>query len=108
MVATSKAAEQKGWLVMRIVWVAAGFAAGYVMGSKAGRQRYEQIRQTATNFMHTPVVADAQARVRELTERGAEAVAAKVGLSTSEEPSPVAPVATLANPPYRRPKEKLS
>ena len=33
-----------------------GFATGYVLGSKAGRARYEQIRQAASSFMANPAV----------------------------------------------------
>ena len=67
---------------MRKLWVAVGFAAGYVLGSKAGRERYEQIRTMASDFMHTPVVADAQEKVKTLAERGAEAIADKTGLGS--------------------------
>ncbi len=88
---------------MRIFTLAVGFAAGYVMGSKAGRQRYEQIRRTASDFMHTPVVSDAQARVKELAERGAETVAAKVGLSSTHQDTPET-VAMAAAPGQPRPK----
>ena len=28
-----------------------GFAAGYVLGARAGRERYEQIREAADSFM---------------------------------------------------------
>jgi hypothetical protein len=34
----------------------AGFAAGYVLGSRAGRQRYEQIRQAARALASNPAV----------------------------------------------------
>lgn len=34
----------------------AGFAAGYVLGSRAGRARYEQIREAARAFAHNPAV----------------------------------------------------
>ena len=34
----------------------AGFATGYVLGSRAGRARYEQIRQAARSFMANPTV----------------------------------------------------
>ena len=34
----------------------AGFAAGYVLGSRAGRARYEQIRQAARAFASSPAV----------------------------------------------------
>lgn len=33
-----------------------GFAAGYVLGARAGRARYEQIRQAAQSFMSNPTV----------------------------------------------------
>ena len=73
---------------MRMLWVAAGFAAGYVMGSKAGRERYEQIRRVASDFAHTPVVADIQTKAKDLAERGAEAIATKTGLSSSADQHP--------------------
>jgi hypothetical protein len=34
----------------------AGFATGYVLGSRAGRARYEQIRQAARAFARNPAV----------------------------------------------------
>ena len=34
----------------------AGFATGYVLGSRAGRARYEQIRQATRSFMASPAV----------------------------------------------------
>jgi hypothetical protein len=33
-----------------------GFAAGYVLGARAGRARYEQIREGARSFMANPAV----------------------------------------------------
>lgn len=33
-----------------------GFAAGYVLGSRAGRARYEQIRSAARSFARNPTV----------------------------------------------------
>jgi hypothetical protein len=46
----------------------AGFAAGYVLGSKAGRERYEQIRRWWDGFMGNP-------RVQELAGRGKDLAA---------------------------------
>jgi hypothetical protein len=66
---------------MRLFWAAAGFAAGYVMGTKAGRERYEQLRQGAAAVMNQPVVAETRARVAQLAERGLENVAAKAGIT---------------------------
>jgi hypothetical protein len=34
----------------------AGFATGYVLGARAGRQRYEQIRQAARTLASNPAV----------------------------------------------------
>jgi len=34
----------------------AGFATGYVLGSRAGRARYEQIRSATRSFMANPAV----------------------------------------------------
>lgn len=34
----------------------AGFATGYVLGSRAGRARYEQIREAARSFARNPTV----------------------------------------------------
>ncbi len=38
------------------VTLAVGFAAGYVLGTRAGRQQYEQIAATARSFMSNPKV----------------------------------------------------
>lgn len=37
----------------------AGFALGYLMGSKAGRERYEQIRTTVQGLQESPTVQSA-------------------------------------------------
>jgi hypothetical protein len=34
----------------------AGFATGYILGSKAGRSRYDQIREAARAFANNPAV----------------------------------------------------
>jgi hypothetical protein len=53
--------------------LAAGFAAGYVMGSRAGRQRYEQIAQAARKVRDHPTVQSAAgvagARATDLASR---------------------------------------
>lgn len=36
-----------------------GFTAGYVLGSKAGRDRYEQIRSTVQGLQENPTVQSA-------------------------------------------------
>jgi hypothetical protein len=68
---------------MKVVWIAAGFAAGYVLGAKAGRERYQQIVDTAQEWANKPTVVDAQLKVKELAERGREAVVTKVNEVTA-------------------------
>ena len=41
-----------------------GFGVGYVLGARAGRGRYEQIRQAAAGFMERPEVQQAVEQVR--------------------------------------------
>ena len=36
-----------------------GAAVGYVLGTKAGRERYEQIKQASKQFSENPTVHDA-------------------------------------------------
>ena len=42
----------------------AGFATGYVLGAKAGRGRYEQIREAAHSFMANPRVQSTTATLQ--------------------------------------------
>lgn len=42
-----------------------GFGAGYVLGAKAGRQRYEQIMRQTRTFMGKPAVQDATSVLKE-------------------------------------------
>lgn len=48
-----------------------GFATGYVLGSKAGRARYEQIRETARSFASNPTV---QSTTASLTHQAEDAL----------------------------------
>ena len=41
-----------------------GFAAGYVLGSKAGRRRYEQISSAARTVRNNPKVQEAAGKVQ--------------------------------------------
>jgi len=51
----------------------AGFATGYVLGSRAGRARYEQIRQAARAFARNPAV---QSTASSLQHQAGEALTA--------------------------------
>jgi hypothetical protein len=48
-----------------------GFGAGYVLGSKAGRERYEEIRRAWQRFTGNPTVQTVLERSREVVEAGA-------------------------------------
>lgn len=78
-----------------------GLGAGYVLGARAGRERYEQIRVKAARLRRTPLVAkplDAAAeKVAGIVRLGGEAVTDKVADTIKErifrapasDPSPV-------------------
>lgn len=55
---------------MKILTLAAGFAAGYVLGSKAGREKYEQIAATARKVSSHPTVVQAQEKAKNLMLTG--------------------------------------
>ncbi|MCD0451087.1 hypothetical protein LO762_18055 [Actinocorallia sp. API 0066] len=50
---------------MKRVIFAGGLAVGYVLGARAGRERYEQIRRAALDVWGHPAVQTAAASVRE-------------------------------------------
>lgn len=45
-----------------------GFGAGYVLGAKAGRTRYEQIMRQTRSFLGKPAVQDATHAIKEQAE----------------------------------------
>ena len=79
--------------------IAAG--AGYVLGSRAGRERYEQIKTQATKTWNNPKVQEAADAVQtqakqtagDVKTRAQEAVADKVSSddTSHEQPSTIAP-----------------
>src|SRR4051794_15435555 len=63
---------------MKVFWLATGAAVGYVFGTKAGRERYEQIRTAARQWADKPAVADAVGKVERIAAGGRDAVTAKL------------------------------
>lgn len=53
-------------------------AAGYVLGSRAGRERYEQIKRQATKAWNKPVVQNAADNVEQSVKSAASDVGSKV------------------------------
>ncbi|GAA1896655.1 YtxH domain-containing protein [Streptantibioticus ferralitis] len=60
----------------------AGAAVGYVLGARAGRDRYEQLRKTAQRIAQNPAVRNtvesAGQQSRELAGKAADAVASRI------------------------------
>lgn len=69
-----------------------GGAVGYVLGAKAGRERYEAIVRVARRVAGSQTIQSAagvfQAQVDEITHRVRETVAARVGGGHGSTPSP--------------------
>ena len=56
-----------------------GFAIGYVLGSKAGRQRYEQIMRTARQVKDSPSFQGAAGMLQAQADTAVGAVKSKLG-----------------------------
>ncbi|HEY2794469.1 MAG TPA: hypothetical protein VGJ28_19055 [Micromonosporaceae bacterium] len=69
-------------------WLASGLAAGYVLGTRAGRQRYEQLTETVRKVKADPAVANAievvSNKAGELYTSGRTAVQEKLGVTRAE------------------------
>lgn len=68
---------------MKRLTFVAGLAAGYVLGARAGRERYEQLAKSARGLAHNPRVQGAARQAREtagsVAGRAADTVAGRVG-----------------------------
>jgi hypothetical protein len=49
-----------------------GFGAGYVLGAKAGRERYEQLSRLYDNLLASPPVRQMTGKAREAVDAGIE------------------------------------
>ena len=56
-----------------------GFAAGYVLGSKAGRERYEQIRKMALAVAENPPIRQVLDEAKGITDAGTAKALKSVG-----------------------------
>ncbi|MGB7979904.1 MAG: hypothetical protein WCF36_03805 [Candidatus Nanopelagicales bacterium] len=62
----------------KVVFVA-GFVGGYVLGSRAGRTRYEELKRRSQDLMESPFVAEKAAQVKDFAAEKAPVVKHKVG-----------------------------
>ena len=88
---------------MKVIRFAAGLAVGYVLGSRAGREKYEQIVAAARKAQGHPAVTQAQHKAKELIGTAPEPLPASADPVRSDEPAPGSTVKPLPRPP-RRPK----
>lgn len=61
-----------------------GFGAGYVLGAKAGQERYEEIRDSFNKLMGTEPAQQLQAEVRDAAERAGSLIEEKTSESISK------------------------
>ncbi|HWH29971.1 MAG TPA: hypothetical protein VNU26_13625 [Mycobacteriales bacterium] len=84
--------------MLKKLTLAAGFGAGYVLGAKAGTQRYEQIVAKAREIAGMPAVQNATATVQDtagtLAEKAKDTVNEKVSKSSDGDAPDAAGAAT--------------
>jgi uncharacterized protein YgiB involved in biofilm formation len=61
-----------------------GFGAGYVLGSKAGHERYEQLRRLYDNLMSSPQFQRASGKAKVAVETGYEQAREKASESVNK------------------------
>ncbi|WP_430791757.1 hypothetical protein [Actinoplanes sp. G11-F43] len=86
---------------MGILKLAAGVAVGYVLGSRAGREKYESIAASARKAAGHPRVVEAQEKAKALIGTGTDKVNAKLHAtaeSARPTPDPAPPVKSTPTP----------
>jgi hypothetical protein len=68
---------------MRKLTILIAGAAGYVLGTRAGRERYEQIKSAATKVKNNPTVQDKAQQAADLAREKAPVVKDKVSGAAS-------------------------
>jgi len=78
----------------------AGLAAGYVFGTRDGRQRYAQLKSQATRWWNHPQVQQKAAQAQGLAKKSAAQATARVGSrrKKSDESTPTVPPAAPSSP----------
>ncbi|MFI5429689.1 YtxH domain-containing protein [Aeromicrobium sp. UC242_57] len=74
---------------MKKLTVLVAAAAGYVLGTRAGRERYEQIKDKATKAWNNPKVQDTVEGVQEQAKHAGADVASTVGAKVAHTASDV-------------------
>jgi hypothetical protein len=82
---------------MKVMTFAAGLAAGFVLGSRAGREKYEQIVAGARKVGDHPMVVQAQEKAKGLLSAGPAAPAAPAAVEDEEVAPLVYPTPTRSS-----------
>jgi hypothetical protein len=86
---------------MRKVTLLVGFGAGYVLGAKAGRARYEQIKRQFEGWMGKPAVQDTLQTVKHeagsVLDKAKTTVTDKVGGTDTTPPTVTVGAGTMAD-----------
>jgi len=69
---------------MRRMAFVLGLAVGYVLGTRAGRQRYEQLLRSWRQIRDNPAVQEAAGLVQARAENAVGAVKSRIGSETSD------------------------
>lgn len=67
---------------MRLLTLAAGVAVGYVLGTRAGREKYDKIVEGARNLADQPTVVQAKNKIQEMVGAGTDAAGRKLSAAT--------------------------
>ncbi len=65
-------------------WFLLGLGLGYVLGTRAGRQRYEQLHRSWRQIRDNPAVQEAAGLVQARAENAVGAVKSRIGSETSD------------------------
>jgi hypothetical protein len=69
---------------MKTLTFAAGLAAGYVLGTRAGREKFDQIVQQVRKVGAHPAVVQAQEKAKDLIDTGTNKVTTKLTPASSD------------------------
>ncbi|MEU4245637.1 hypothetical protein [Actinoplanes sp. NPDC026619] len=86
---------------------AAGLAVGYVLGSRAGREKYEQIVATARKAQNHPTVTQAQQKAKALLDTAIETAAPSTDAALPDTHATVPSPRPVPRPSRRQPKATL-
>jgi hypothetical protein len=89
---------------VKVFKLAAGLAVGYVLGSRAGREKYEQIVAAARRAQSHPAVTQAQQKARALGKTASDSPPADRDPVLADVPASATSGDTTPRPPRRRPK----